>query len=297
MNWNTTTKTPVAAFQTPAATSQKTAIVVPCYNEGQRLNRDEFLTFLTESDDTLMVFVNDGSKDNTLQILRQLQSQKPEKITVVNLPKNAGKAEAVRTGLNVACDLGASFVGYWDADLATPLDAIQDFSGVLAKFPETQVVYGARRMMLGHRIERTLGRRLVSRTCALLARQAVRLPIGDTQCGAKLMRNSPLLRNALSKPFTAGWLFDVELFTRLSAQMNDKRFAFYEQPLAEWTEVPGSKVSAKAIITSGLRMVQLIAETRFGISVFEPNVVAAEAQIIAAVANSDAATSEARKAA
>lgn len=295
MNWNTISKANVAAFQTPAATSQKTAIVVPCYNEAKRLNRDEFLSFLADSDDTLMVFVNDGSKDDTLDVLRQLQSQMPEKITFVHLPKNAGKAEAVRQGLNVACDLGASYVGYWDADLATPLDAIQDFSSVLSKFPETQVVYGARRMMLGHRIERTLGRRLVSRACAMLARQAVRLPIGDTQCGAKLMRNSPLLRNALSKPFTAGWLFDVELFTRLSAQMNDKRFAFYEQPLAEWTEVPGSKVSAKAIITSGLRMLQLIAETRLGISLIEPNVATAKAQIITAVTDGSSTATETQK--
>lgn len=285
MNWNSTQKANVAAFQTPGSTTPKTAIVVPCYNEADRLNRDELLSFLAHSKDTLMVFVNDGSKDTTLDVLRQMQTKMPEKISVVNLSRNAGKAEAVRHGLQVACDLGATYVGYWDADLATPLDAIEDFAGVLSKFVETQVVYGARRIMLGHRIERTLGRRLVSRICAMLARQAVGLPIGDTQCGAKLMRNTPILRNALATPFNVGWLFDVELFTRLSEQMIDKRHAFYEQPLAEWTEVPGSKVSGTAIVKSGLQMLQLIAETRLGISLTQPKIVTTEAQILTASAS------------
>ena len=48
--------------------------------------------------------------------------------------------------------------------------------------------------------------------------------------------------------------------------MTDRRLAFYEQPLAEWTEIAGSKVSARAIVNSGFRMLQLIAEIRLGIS-------------------------------
>ncbi len=266
--------TNIASFQNPATDVASTAIVIPCYNEASRLDQDAFLTFLEQTADTEFLFVNDGSKDETLDVLYEMRNAAPDRITVINLSKNSGKAGAVRQGLIAAADMGATFIGYWDADLATPLDAISDFTRVLSKFPETQVVFGARRAMLGHRIERTLGRRLVSRLCATLARQAVRLPIGDTQCGAKLIRNTPLLRNATSRAFTAGWLFDVELFTRLSMQMTDRRFAFYEQPLAEWTEVPGSKVSATAIIKSGFRMLQLIAEARLGMTFVKPGVAA-----------------------
>lgn len=181
---------------------------------------------------------------------------------MLDLSRNSGKAEAVRQGLVVAINRGADLVGYWDADLATPLDAIGDFVRVMRKFPETQVVYGARRMLLGHRIERTFGRRAVSRVCATLARQAVRLPIGDTQCGAKLLRSGPELREALTPPFTAVWLFDVELFARLSAGLENRPHAFSEQPLAEWDDVAGSKVSTRAIVRSGIQMVRLIAESR-----------------------------------
>ncbi len=262
----------VTSFQRPQTDVKSTAIIIPCYNEAARLDQAAFLAFLERAPDTEFLFVNDGSKDATLDFLCRMRDATPDQITVIDLEQNSGKAEAVRQGLTAASEKGATFIGYWDADLATPLDAIVDFTRVLAKFPETQVVYGARRAMLGHRIERTLGRRLVSRICAILARQAMRLPIGDTQCGAKLMRNTPLLRNAISSPFTAGWLFDVELFTRLSMQMSDRRFAFYEQPLAEWTEVPGSKVSVNAILKSGFRMLHLITKTRLGVTIAKPNI-------------------------
>lgn len=254
----------IAAFPFQRTSWSQTHIVVPCYNEAERLNADAFVNYLEGAPVVSFIFVNDGSKDATLERLIALRNRAPERITVLNLAKNGGKAEAVRQGLILATDMGAEFVGYWDADLATPLDAIDDFVNVAGKFSETQVVYGARRALLGHRIERTMGRRAVSRICAMLARQAVRLPIGDTQCGAKLLRNTPILKAAVAQPFTAGWLFDVELFSRLSSRFADRSLAFYEQPLAEWEEVAGSKVSSQAIVKSGIRMLRLIAEARLG---------------------------------
>ena len=290
MPQKSTQKSTVTAFAGTHIDAARTAVVVPCYNEAKRLDVAAFAKYLEHSQNTTLLFVNDGSTDATLDRLFMLRDIAPDQVIVVDLSRNSGKAEAVRQGLIAAIDTGAAFVGYWDADLATPLDAIDDFSRVMTKFGETQVVYGARRTLLGHRIERTIGRRIVSRICATLARQAVRLPIGDTQCGAKMMRNTPLLRNAVSAPFTAGWLFDVELFTRLSRQMTDRRFAFYEQPLAEWTEIAGSKVSSKAIIKSGFRMLQLIAETRLGVALSsEASAPHAVAHVVAAPAVAKAA--------
>lgn len=244
----------------------QTEIVVPCYNEERRLDAAAFLAALGAEPSLNFVFVNDGSGDGTLDMLIALQAVQPGRITVLSLARNSGKAEAVRQGLLHASRTGAPFVGYWDADLATPLDAIADFVRVMGKFGDLEVVFGARRALLGHRIDRTLKRRAVSRVCGALARQAIRLPVSDTQCGAKLLRTGPALTAALAAPFTAGWLFDVELFARISANVADRRRAFYEQPLAEWDEVAGSKVSTRAILRSGLQMLRLIAETRFGIA-------------------------------
>ncbi|HEV8034812.1 glycosyltransferase [Yoonia sp.] len=237
----------------------KTIIVVPCYNEADRLDGDVFLKTLAGSPDMSFVFVNDGSTDATLHCLEALQLANPSQIDVISLRRNSGKAEAVRKGLQHACRVGADHVGYWDADLATPLEAIADFEVVLGRYRDITVVYGARRRLLGHRINRTISRRAVSRICASLARLAVGLPIGDTQCGAKLLRNTSVLRNAIATPFTAGWLFDVELFSRIAAATPHSKMCFYEFPLSEWHEVAGSKVSSRAIVRSGVQMLRLIA--------------------------------------
>lgn len=256
-------------FQFPGKTARAATpvkIVVPCYNEAERLDTDAFIDFLHECNDINFVFVNDGSADATLDVLQTIQIEYPDRVEVLSLSKNSGKAEAVRQGLLHATASGASFVGYWDADLAVPLNAIQDFTRIGSRFSDVDVIFGARRMLLGHRIERTLMRRTVSRICAMLARLAVGLPIGDTQCGAKLLRNTDALGEALAAPFSAGWLFDVELFTRISSALSANRTAFYELPLAEWTEIAGSKVTGRAILKSGISMLRLISERRLGLS-------------------------------
>ena len=243
----------------------RAAIVVPCYNEEKRLDVPAFLDFLQRAPEVRFVFVNDGSSDATLSVLATLHAAHPDQVEVLSLSRNSGKAEAVRQGLQYAVASGIEFVGYWDADLATPLEAIDDFLRVANRYSETEVVYGARLQLLGHRVSRTLSRRIVSRICARMARIAVGLPIGDTQCGAKLLRNSARLRQAVAQPFTAGWLFDVELFSRIAAAAGSAH-AFYEYPLPEWTEIPGSKVTGRAIRRAGLAMLRLIAERRLGLA-------------------------------
>lgn len=257
----------VVAFPIENTRQIKTvAVVVPCYNEANRLTANVFISYLDQEPAVSLIFVDDGSRDATLERLADIHAAHPNRVHVLSLSRNSGKAEAVRQGLIHACATQASFVGYWDADLATPLEAIADFARIGARYDDVTVIYGARRVLLGHRVQRTLGRRLVSRACATLARLAVRLPIGDTQCSAKLLRNTSDLTKALQTPFTAGWLFDVELFSRLSANAANPHRAFYEFPFCEWTEVAGSKVSARAIVRSGMSMLRLIGETRLGLS-------------------------------
>lgn len=261
-----TTANVVPLFATTAPKPAQVAIVVPCYNEAMRLDLATFSTFLRQTPEARLIFVNDGSKDDTLSVLAILHEAHPTQVGVLSLSRNSGKAEAVRQGLLYAAAGEAAFVGYWDADLATPLDAIPDFTRIAQRYDEVEVVYGARLQLLGHRVNRTLSRRIISRICARLARIAVGLPIGDTQCGAKLLRNTPRLSQSLARPFSAGWLFDVELFSRIAETAASSSKAFYEYPLPEWTEVPGSKVTGRAIRRAGLAMLRLIAERRLGLA-------------------------------
>lgn len=245
--------------------SSSAVIVVPCYNEEQRLDADAFVHYVDDAKDVSFLFVDDGSTDNTAVRLKELCERRPDALSAISLSENSGKAEAVRQGLLHASSSGANLVGYWDADLATPLDAIDDFLRIARKLTDVSVIFGSRKMLLGHRIKRTFFRRSVSQVCSSLAHQVLRLRIGDTQCGAKLFRNSNALKNSLREPFSAGWLFDVELFSRITKRIDNTQNAFFEHPLIEWDEVAGSKVSSKAIIGAGISMIRLIVENRLGV--------------------------------
>jgi dolichyl-phosphate beta-glucosyltransferase len=219
-------------------------IVIPCYNEAARLDRAAFEAVMEAWDSPVFVFVDDGSTDSTLPLLEAMRQQTSDRCRVLALPENRGKAEAVRHGLNAAMAAGATRMGYWDADLATPLAAIDDFCRELDDRPGIEVVMGCRVKMLGREIRRSAFRHYVGRVYATLASLVLRVPVYDTQCGAKLFRRSPALEGALAAPFRSRWAFDVELLQRLQIHWGDtgvKRIV--EVPLREWRDVGKSKVS------------------------------------------------------
>ena len=101
------------------------AVIIPCYNEFNRLNTKEFSSFLSKEKNQHIsfLFVNDGSQDNTIDLLRELAS-KFEKVSFINLEENVGKAEAIRQGVLHSKSQQFDYIGYFDADLAAPLDEI-----------------------------------------------------------------------------------------------------------------------------------------------------------------------------
>lgn len=227
-----------------------TAIVVPCYDEERRLDAGAFINFArTQPFPLKLVLVDDGSRDGTLGVLRSIRDAAPDRIEVVDLGENSGKAEAVRRGVLAALagDPSPAHIGYWDADLATPLDAIVAMRNVLESRPGLEVVIGSRVRLLGRRIDRKPARHYLGRVFATAASLALGLPVYDTQCGAKLFRATPLTAELFREPFLSRWLFDVELLARL-VQSRD-RFGIgpaeevvYEFTLSRWSDVDGSKV-------------------------------------------------------
>ena len=110
-------------------------IVVPCYNQESRLDVPKFRDFMSSSHSIVFLFVNDGSTDGTLQLLESLKKSDPTKFAILNLQQNCGKAEAVRRGFLSAIESQPDYVGFWDADLATPLDVIGEFIDVAESPP------------------------------------------------------------------------------------------------------------------------------------------------------------------
>ena len=219
-----------------------TIVVVPCFNEAARLDRDAIRGFVSKQSRVKLLLVDDGSTDRTGELLRELAERDPERISTLSLTPNGGKAEAVRAGMLAAVEENPAYTGYWDADLATPLAAIPDFVDLLDRRRELAVVFGARVKLLGRNVERLLWRHYLGRFSATAISLVLGLPVYDTQCGAKLFRSGADLRQLLAEPFESRWIFDVELIARLKQQRADAATAIYEYPLEHWREVSGSKV-------------------------------------------------------
>ena len=62
-------------------------IVIPCYNEFERLAHSDFESFLDQRQNISLLFVNDGSNDETITILKKLNQSKSNRIDIINLKK------------------------------------------------------------------------------------------------------------------------------------------------------------------------------------------------------------------
>ena len=196
-----------------------------------------------------VVLVDDASRDGTADKLAELAGTLPKRVRFVALDRNMGKGEAVRRGVLEALRASPAYVGYWDADLATPLAALAPLRQALEADPARCLVMGSRIQRLGSAIRRSPLRHYAGRVMATFASRTLNLPVYDTQCGAKLFRVAPLFPRLFEKPFLSRWLFDVEILARIEAAAAEglvKRAleSVWEEPLLLWTDEPGSKVKA-----------------------------------------------------
>jgi dolichyl-phosphate beta-glucosyltransferase len=230
-------------------------IVIPCYNEASRLKTEAFSQFLDETEGISFQFVNDCSTDATLAILERFRSGREKRVHVLNKLANGGKGEAVRDGMLEAIRRGDSeVVGFWDADLATPLEAIFDLLHEFELNSNLQMVLGSRVRLLGREVHRRAVRHYLGRIFATVASSLLSLAIYDTQCGAKLFRVTPELEQLLSEPFCSRWVFDVEILARYIVQNKEHRERLHssilEYPLRRWEDVAGSKVHPSDFVRS-----------------------------------------------
>jgi dolichyl-phosphate beta-glucosyltransferase len=219
----------------------RTWIVVPCYNEESRLDMEAYAAALAGNPDLGFVLVNDGSKDRTLELLSSLIARFGSRVEVIDQQPNQGKAEAVRVGMQCALRKQGDYAGYFDADLATPLDEVPAFVRALDENPAIDIVLGARVALLGRDIDRKPSRHYLGRVFATAASLVLSLPVYDTQCGAKLFRSNEATRALFAKRFGSRWIFDVELIARYLNSRPDKR-GLFELPVRRWTDVGESRV-------------------------------------------------------
>jgi glycosyltransferase involved in cell wall biosynthesis len=231
-------------------------IIIPCYNEETRLPLHDYRQFLSEYQGQL-VFVNDGSTDRTLDVLKELQKDFSLHVNILHLKKNMGKAEAVRRGiLEASSDENIDIVGFMDADLSTPfeetgyfLDAFRD-----ARF---KMVFGSRISRIGANIQRFHTRHYFGRILATLVSIYLMIPIYDSQCGAKFF-HAGFAKKLFAEPFVSRWLFDVEIFRRIALYGLNVEECCYELPLHTWIEKGDSKLVMRDYIQLPLEFYRII---------------------------------------
>lgn len=221
------------------------AVVVPCYNEADRLDVDAFMRFTGENPEFSFFFVNDGSTDATAVMLQDIQNRCAS-VSVLTLQKNSGKAEAVRQGMLTAADTHCDYLAFIDADLSTPLPALHEML-CICKAEKRLLVSAARIRMLGQDIRRSGVRHYLGRIFATVISFLFGLHVYDTQCGSKIFRNEqPIIRSIFATPFCSRWIFDVEIFLRLKSVLAQQEIQLEtkakEMPLEIWHDPGGSRM-------------------------------------------------------
>lgn len=219
------------------------SIVIPAYNESERLydSLEKIIAFLNDQKLSAEVLVvNDGSRDNTAEIIRQFAEKYPF-IRLIENPGNRGKGYSVRNGMLQA---NGDIVLFTDADLSAPITEAPKLFAEIAKGAD--VAFGSRWLVAKMQTERqSIMRQIAGRMYNILMRVVLGLKHKDTQCGFKAFN-----RRAVDTIFTRQrierWGFDVELLF-LARKF---RLKMVEVPVA-WAHDDRSKINP---LVDGIKM-------------------------------------------
>jgi dolichyl-phosphate beta-glucosyltransferase len=222
----------------------KYSIIIPAYNEGARLGAtlDRVLNYVTEQGwDAEVIVVNDGSSDNTVELVRAHANKNP-RLRLIENPGNHGKGYSVRNGMLNA--EGEIFL-FTDADLSAPIEqASKLFTAVESG---ADVAVGSRWLQPDLQTHRqSLLRQFYGRTFNLVLRILLGLKFKDTQCGFKAFRRD-VAQRLFSMQTIEGWGFDAELLfvaDRLGMKVQ-------EVPVV-WSDVAGTRIHP---LRDGLKMI------------------------------------------
>ncbi len=220
-----------AAVEDP--TPQKLSVIIPAYNEEQRIA--ETVRAYADSLEGLrheILVELDGCNDGTADLVRDMQERFPS-VKLVEFPTRLGKGRGVLEGMRRAT---GDWIAYVDADgSVSPSEFFLVAKAALSDGADAVIAsrYWDRRRMVK---EIGLTRWTASRSFNLLVRRMYNLPFRDTQCGAKMLRRKAV-HAVIDDMKLSGYAFDVELLWRLMQH----NFKVVELPIF-WTHKNGSKI-------------------------------------------------------
>ena len=231
---------------------EKIAVVVPCFNEAKRLN-GLFFENMTRELGCNVVFVNDGSTDETLNVLYKICSN--DRMSVINLVENGGKAAALKAGLQRAEVLNMKFAVACDADQSNSIEDIQSLVQVLLKSDHVDIASAARVPLAGSDVQRKTSRKWAGRIVATLLGNVTNITIYDPMSPLKAYRLSSLGILDYYKPRTK-WFGEIELLRFIYAARNEN-FCLVEVPMHHWRDKAGGHLGIRSFFAISLDYIRL----------------------------------------
>lgn len=224
--------------------SVKLSVIVPCYNEENRIvdGFNHYWSYLAKQKYPWeLVFVNDGSRDKTLNLIKRLVQGK-EGVKVVHYGQNRGKGYAIIQGIKEA---NGQYILFTDVDHSVPIDTVFEFYDYFDAGAD--VVIGSRRVegakILVH--QKPL-REFLGRGFTFLVRLAVDFQIRDATCGFKAFKKEAAAK-IFPKLTVFDWAFDAEII-----YLCKKLGLRVAQAPVSWSDVRGTKVNIKRDIARSL---------------------------------------------
>jgi glycosyltransferase involved in cell wall biosynthesis len=217
------------------------SIIVPIYNEESRIK--PFLNELKKvaKNSWEIIFVDDGSIDNTIEILKKFKTTNKK---VITYKKNKGKGFAVKTGFKAA---KGKYLIFIDADGSIHPSQI---SRMLEHLKKYQIVVGTRALKES-KVVSTAFRKFVGIVFNTLSRILFSVGVKDTLCGFKGFNKKAadsLFRNLISDR----WVFDVELFYKI----RKNKISMYQMPI-KWEHRDKSKIDNFEIVKIAAELLTL----------------------------------------
>jgi|SRR5579884_2419279 dolichyl-phosphate beta-glucosyltransferase len=230
----------------------KYSIIIPAYNEGARLGAtlDRVLSYVASHGwHAEVLVVNDGSSDNTAELVRTHAQANPI-LRLVENPGNHGKGYSVRNGMMKA---NGQVLLFTDADLSAPIEQANKL--FIAVESGADVAVGSRWLEPDLQAQRqSLVRQFYGRSFNLVLRILLGLRFKDTQCGFKAFR-----RDAAQKLFPMqtieGWGFDAELL-----YLADRLGMKVEEVPVVWSDAAGTRIHP---LRDGLKMIAEVLRIRW----------------------------------
>jgi dolichyl-phosphate beta-glucosyltransferase len=239
-------------------------ILIPYYNEMNRIDLDSILGFVSEVDCDC-IFIDDGSSDGSGMFIQKYFSKKKKTSLDFNfsfffesIATNSGKANAVRHGILVASKLGYNYALVQDFDL--PYRATDGTRAFQEAEKKCQIlISGARIRLAGSEVYRSSFRHWIGRIIATYIHLFAYNGIYDPQSPCKVYKVQEVLPY-LHRKFETKWFGDIELLGRIGKSSNQ----VFEFPLESWRDMKGGKLSISKALFVVIDLIKLKKAISYG---------------------------------